>query len=229
MDSKDTNGGGNPVPALARETSDEELARRVLEGDVELYELLVRRHNGRVYRAVRSILRDEDEAEGAMQEAYVRAYLHLGELRAGERFAPWLTRIAVREALARRRQGLRLVPLEENEERPTLAPGPEAEVGRREIGRILERAIDGLPDLYRPVLVLREMEGLDTAETARVLGITEDAVKQRLHRARARLRRTLEALAAEGLAGAFPFEAPRCNPFTRAVMDRVRGIAAGRG
>jgi RNA polymerase sigma-70 factor (ECF subfamily) len=225
----DANHRGNARPAIAGETDDEVLARRVLGGELELYELLVRRHNGRVYRAVRSILRDEDEVEGAMQEAYVRAYLHLGELRAGERFAPWLTRIAVHEALARKRQGLRLVPFDGDEDRPAPEPGPEADVGRREIGRILERAIDGLPDLYRPVLVLRELEGLDTAETARALGITEDAVRQRLHRARALLRRSLEALATEALSGAFPFEAPRCRPFTREVMERVRGIAAGRG
>lgn len=221
--------GGNTSPAAAGEAADETLARRVLGGEVELYELLVRRHNGRMYRAVRSILRDEDEVEGAMQEAYVRAYLHLGDLREGERFAPWLTRIAVHEALARKRQGLRLVPLDGDEDRPAPEPGPEADVGRREIGRILERAIDGLPDLYRPVLVLRELEGLDTAETAGTLGITEDAVKQRLHRARGMLRRSLEALASEALAGAFPFEAPRCNPFTRAVMERVRAAASRRG
>jgi RNA polymerase sigma-70 factor (ECF subfamily) len=215
---------GNPVRATALETSDEELARRVLAGEVELYELLVRRHNGRVYRAIRAVLRDEDEVEGAMQEAYVRAYVHLGDLRAGERFAPWLTRIAVHEALARKRKEVRLVPIDGEEERPAPGPGPEAEAGRRELGRLLERAIDELPALYRPVLVLRDVEGLDTAEAARALGLTEDAVKQRLHRARAALRLSLEASAADALSSAFPFEAPRCNRLTRAVMDRILAL-----
>lgn len=204
---------------------DEAIVQRVLAGEVALFELLMRRHNQRIYRTIRSILRDEDgEVEEAMQQAYVSAWLHLGQFTGGARFSTWLTRIAINEALARRRKERRFVALDGGsiaEEAPSGAPGPEEQVARRELVALVERAIDSLPEAGRSVLVLREVEGLSTAETAEILGVSEDAVKQRLHRARELLRARLDEEAEGALAAAWSFEAPRCDRVVRAVMERI--------
>ncbi len=205
---------------------DEEVVRRVVAGETELFELLMRRNNQRVYRAVRSILRDEDEAEDAMQQAYVSAFLHLREFSGGSRFSTWLTRIALNEALGRVRRRRPLVALDARtaeEPSPMTDPPstPERDAARRELGTLIERAIDGLPAIYRTVVLLRDVEGLSTSEAAEALGIAEEAVKTRLHRARAMLQERVASFVGEGLATAFPFYAPRCDRVVRAVMARV--------
>jgi RNA polymerase sigma-70 factor, ECF subfamily len=211
--------------------SDEAIARRVAAGETDLFELLMRRNNTRVYRAVRSILRDEDEVEDAMQDAYVSAFRHLGEFAFGARFSTWLVRIALNEALGRLRRRRRLVPLDaataEDPPMPPLPPpNPEEASARRELAVLLEREIDALPELYRTVVVLRDVEGMSTAEAAEALGANEDAVKTRLHRGRALLQERLTTRAGEGIATAFPFHAPRCDRVVAGVMARIGGWRA---
>ncbi len=207
---------------------DEAIVRRVVAGETALFELLMRRNNPRVYRAIRSILRDEDEVEDAMQDAYVSAFRHLGSFEHGARFSTWLVRIALNEALGHLRRRRRLVPLdaataEEPPMPPPPEPTPEDEGARHELARLLEREIDALPELYRTAVVLRDVQGMSTAEAAEALGADEDAVKTRLHRARVMLRERLAARAVEGLSAAFPFHAPRCDRVVAGVMARIGG------
>jgi RNA polymerase sigma-70 factor (ECF subfamily) len=210
--------------------TDEEIVERVLGGDIALFEILMRRNNTRVYRAVRSFLQDEAEAEDAMQATYVLAYAGLRSFRGGSRFATWLTRIAVNEALGRLRRD-RLRPAADIavlEERTMVfgteaAQTPEAQASRREIAGILERAVDSLPEIYRVVFMLSEVEGMDTAEAASALDVSEEVVKTRLHRARAALRDSLEQLVGTAATDAFGFPAPRCD---RVVANVMRQIAA---
>jgi RNA polymerase sigma-70 factor, ECF subfamily len=206
---------------------DEEVVRRVRGGAPDLYELLMRRHNRRVYRAVRAILKDEAEVEDVMQEAYVLAYLHLDQFAGMARFSTWLVRIAINEALRRRRPS-RLVLVADQDDLDGDGSAREAAGGRtpeeeaegREIVSLVERALDGLPEMYRSVLVLRELEELTTSEVAGILGISEDAVKTRVHRARALLHDGVQARA-EDLAGVFPFGGRRCDRVVAAVLDAL--------
>src|SRR6188474_1890057 len=153
--------------------SDEEIVSRILEGDSALFEVLMRRHNQRVFRAARAILRDEREAEDVMQEAYVNAYTHLAQFDGRAQFATWLTRIAVHEALARARRRGRYDSLEDPHVETFMpiqsGPDPERQAFAREVGALLESAIDRLGDGYREVFMLRQVEGLSTSETAQVL------------------------------------------------------------
>lgn len=175
--------------------TDEAIVARILAGEVELFELLMRRNDARLYRAMRAILHDESEAEDAMQEAYVRAFEHLHEFEGRARFSTWLTRIAVHEAIARARFRGRFEPLEQLSDEPTFAThpasSPEQQASNGETGSLLRSAVDKLPDEFRSVFVLRVVQGMSGAETAQSLGISEDTVKTRLHRARLRLQEML--------------------------------------
>jgi RNA polymerase sigma-70 factor (ECF subfamily) len=202
---------------------DREVVRRVLAGETALFEVLMRRHDQRVYRTVRSILRDEDEAEDAMQQAWIQAYLHLGEFKGSAALSTWLVRIAANEGLAHLRRRSRLVRVPESVQEETMDPtrDPEDRAAAREAIHIVERAVDRLPVPYRAVFVLREVEGLSTADTATALGIGEEATKVRLHRARAMLRRALTELADHAVLEAFPFLAPRCDRIVASVMAAI--------
>jgi RNA polymerase sigma-70 factor, ECF subfamily len=179
--------------------SDEEVVRRVRAGETALYEILMRRHNQRLYRAARAILGNDGEAEEVMQEAYVRAYIHLEQFDGRAKFSTWLTKIAVHEALARCRQQCRMIELDRGRggtmERPmklaSKNPSPEQEVLTQRLRKVLQGAIERLPENYRAVFVLREMEGLSTAETGECLSLSEASVRVRLHRARAYLRKKI--------------------------------------
>ena len=183
--------------------SDEEVVARVLAGETEMFEIVMRRHNQRLYRVARAILRNDGEAEDVMQDAYVRAYEHLDQFARRAKFSTWLTRIAVHEALARQHRGNRyqeLKPMSEREGDPTdrftsLAPDPEQQASNSEIRRLLEEAVEKLPDAYRTIFMLRDVEDMSTTDAADVLEITEENVKVRLHRARALLRKSLYARA----------------------------------
>jgi RNA polymerase sigma-70 factor (ECF subfamily) len=210
--------------------SDEELARRVREGETALFEVLMRRHNPKVYRAVRALVSNEDEVEDVMQQAYVLAFTHLSQFEGHSRFSTWLIRIAVNEALMRLRKRNRLVTLDEgsNEEAEgdmklegRNTPDPERRAYDRELVRFLESAIEALPAPHKVVLMLREVEGLSTAETAEVLSVNEELVRKRLHRARAFLRDELDARMGGQLHEAFCFQAPRCDRVVAAVMTRL--------
>jgi len=197
--------------------ADEAIVQRVLVGERALYEVLVRRHNQRLYRAARAILRSENEVEDVMQEAYVQAFAHLSQFRAEARFSTWLTRIAVHEAFARRRRAQRTTEVEE----PVAVITPEHQAGSRELAKLLERAIDALPDDFREVLVLRTLEDMSVADTAAALDIPEDTVKTRLFRARNLLREAVADSAMGAAAEAFDFQAPRCNRIAAEVMARI--------
>ena len=202
--------------------TDEDIVARVLGGETALFELLMRRHNQRLYRVARGIVGDDAEAEDVTQEAYVRAFQHLGQFAGRARFSTWLTRIAVHEASARRRRRGRHIDLEES--MPALAStaaGPEQRAADQEIGRAIEAAMDTLPAVYGAVFMLREVEGLSTAETAACLEINEETVKTRLHRARALLRNHITARVGAAARESFQFAGARCDRTVAAVMARI--------
>jgi RNA polymerase sigma-70 factor (ECF subfamily) len=207
--------------------SDEEIVTRVLQGQTALFEILMRRHNERIYRAARAIVRNEGEAEDIMQQAYVNAYAHLRQFDRRASFATWLTRIAVNEAIGRARKQGRYEPLDD-ETAPVeglmttgAAPNPEHEAFARELGALVEAAVDTLPDGCREVFVLRQVEGMSTAETAEVLGVSEDVVKTRFSRARSALRRDLFDRAGLAAPSTFTFQRTRCDRVVAAVMERL--------
>ena len=209
--------------------SDDEVVARVLAGETALFEVLMRRYNQRVYRAARAVLGNDLEAEDVMQDAYVRAFAHLAQFESRASFATWLTRIAVHEALARARRAGRQESLDADPEPPALSAvvpivahrDPERRMFDSEMKDFLEAAIGGLPSAYRTVFVLRDVEGMSTADTAEALGVSEDVVKTRLHRARGLLRDALYERAGASTPAAFQFEAPRCDRVVAAVMRRI--------
>ena len=213
------------VVAPSSTLSDEEIVLRVVDGETPLFEILMRRHNQRVYRAARAILRDDREAEDVMQEAYVNAYAHLAQFDGRARFSTWLTKIAVYEALARvRRQG-RYESLDQDPLETFMpsspSPDPERQAFGHELGKLIEAAVDSLGDAYREVFMLRQVEGLNTAETAEVLGVSEEVVKTRFSRARHSIRRDLLERTSAASATAFTFGQARCDRIVAAVMNRV--------
>lgn len=224
----------NRVAARAEEGndfSDDDVIARVRAGETELFELLMRRYNQRVYRLVRAVLRADGEAEDVVQDAWVRAFTHLDQFAGRAAFSTWLSRIALHEAWARARRGRRFQAIEPDAAGETFEmkqvsrdPDPEGLAASGEVRSILEAVIENLPDTYRTVFVLREVEELSTTETAEALELSEEAVKTRLHRARAVLRRELLLKAGTGIRQAFPFMGPRCDRMVETVMARVHAI-----
>jgi RNA polymerase sigma-70 factor (ECF subfamily) len=210
--------------------SDEEVVARVLAGETAMFEIVMRRHNQRLYRVARAILRNDAEAEDVMQDAYVRAYEHLDQFAGRAKFSTWLARIAVHEALGRQHRANRyqeLTPISEPEGDPmdrfaSLAPDPEQQAASSEIRRLLEEAVEKLPDTYRVIFMLRDVEELSTTDAAEILEITEENVKVRLHRARALLRKSLYARAGMEKNEAFTFHAVRCDRVVKNVFERLR-------
>ena len=216
-------------PVLDRWTglTDEDIVAQVLRGQTALFEVLMRRHNQRLYRAARAIVKDDREAEDVMQQAYVNAYAHLRQFDGRAKFSTWLTKIAVHEALARARYQGRYEAFDGDagDTLETLMtssrPDPEREAFARELGALLETAVDELPDGCREAFVLRQIEGLNTSETAEVLGVSEDVVKTRLSRAKAALRRDLFDRAGLAAENAFTFHQSRCDRIVAAVFARI--------
>jgi len=205
--------------------SDDEVVRRVLAGETALYEIIMRRYNQRLYRAARAILRDDAEAEDVLQETYVRAYQHLDQFAGRAQFSTWLTRIAVHEALARAGKRRRIQDVDADDQNgigmdglESKMPDPESQAARSEVSHLLEDAILSLPDGYRAVLMLRDVEEMSTTEAAEALDMTEDNVKVRLHRARAMLRKELYARAGATSSAAFQFMGTRCDRVVREVF-----------
>ena len=215
--------------ARREEWSDEQIVSRVLSGETALYELLMRRYNRLLYRVARSILRDDAEAEDVMQDAYVRAYQHLGSFEGRAKFATWLTRIAVHEALARARKRSRFLAHDFSEEPigdamksfASTDRTPEQQVYDREVGNVLEKAILALSEEHRLVFMLRDVEGMSTEETAESLNLTQENVKVRLHRARAALRKQLYAAVGGNTPRCFEFHAVRCDRVVKQVFEAL--------
>lgn len=213
--------------------TDEEVVRRVLTGETALYEVVMRRYNQRLYRVARAILHNDGEAEDVMQDAYVRAYEHLDQFAARAPFSTWLTRIAVHESLARLRRRNRNQSLDETEydgdpsmDLTAQSPDPEQNASGAQLRELLEEAVLGLPENYRTVIMLRDIEELSTSETADALDITEHNVKIRLHRGHGMMRAWLVERIGARAKEAFPFMGVRCDRVVAAVFARLTQPAA---
>jgi RNA polymerase sigma-70 factor (ECF subfamily) len=223
-----------PLPS-SPPTPDEDVVARVVAGDVDLFEVIMRRYNRRLYRVARSIVRDDGEAEDVLQHAYVEAFAHLAQFEGRARFSTWLTRIVIHEALARTRRRGRFVAMDDegdDVDRASVtlrgAPAsPEEQAFAGELRSLIESSIEALPASYRSIFVLREVEGMSTAETASCMEVSEDVVKTRLLRARGRLRDELQARAGPAIASAFPFGAARCDRVVETVLRRIKGESSG--
>ena len=212
---------------------DAALVERIRDHDTAAFAVLMRRYNRRMYRTARAILRDDAAAEDAVQEAYVAAYRHIGGFRGDSGIATWLTRVVANQALqalrkARREQVVVLfgdVPEESSEQRPraeSLSPAsPENAALRAEIRRLIERRIDDLPESYRTVFMLREVEDMTVDETGTALGIPAATVRSRLFRAKAMLRDSLAEEFDAATQDVFAFDGERCNRIIRAVLARI--------
>jgi RNA polymerase sigma-70 factor (ECF subfamily) len=216
------------VTALSADVTDDAIIARVIEGDAAAFELLMRRHNRRVFRATRAIVKNDDEAEDVMQEAYVSAFAHLGEFGGRASFSTWLVRIAVHEALSRLRKGKRLVSGDDvlaAHEPVARTRSPEGAVSDAEVRALLESAVDALPISYRSVFVMRAVEEMSVDETAEALDIPPETVRTRHHRARALLAKELGDKIDRATA-AYDFHLSRCDRIAARVRLRlVRGDA----
>ncbi len=218
----------------ADELTDETIVDRVRHGEVALYEILIRRHNQRLYRTIRAILRDDNDVEDVMQQAYVDAYRHLDQFRGAARFSTWLTRIAVNRAIRSgrgARRGLELVPAASDAEltiqqTPARTIDPEHAMYGHELRVVLESSIEQLPEPFRVVFVMREVEGLSTAETAACLEINDDTVKTRLHRAKRLLRERLDQQLGPAAGTVYQFHLSRCDRVVAGVMEEIRELSA---
>ncbi|MDB4934704.1 MAG: polymerase sigma-54 factor RpoN [Labilithrix sp.] len=220
-----------PMGHTASVESDEALVARVLGGETAVFELLMRRHNRRVFRAARAILRNDTEAEDAMQEAYVAAFTHLRDFAGRARFSTWLVRIAVHEALGRLRKSKRLTSLDDGESEGadydqessmSTARSPEDAASDVEVRALLETAVDALPIAFRTVFVMRAVEEMTVGEVAEALEIPEETVRTRLHRARGLLRDALAQRLDAAAPSAFDFHLSRCDRVVDAVLKRIR-------
>jgi RNA polymerase sigma-70 factor, ECF subfamily len=212
--------------------ADAELVQRAIGRDEAAIRSIMQANNRRLYRLARGILRNDSEAEDVVQETYVRALTHLADFRGDSSLATWLARIAMNEALGRLRRQRPGVDLD------SLPPGtleaqiiqfphsatsedPEKTMAQREIQRVVEHAIDELPDLFRIVFITRVIEGMNVEETAEILGLKPETVKTRLHRARTMLRENVEKKIGPVVMEAFPFAGKRCERLTTAVLKRL--------
>ncbi len=209
---------------------DAELVRRALERDADAFAAIMQRHNQRLYRIARSVLRNSTEAEDAVQEAYVAAFTHLATYRGESPLVGWLARIVMNEALGRLRRKpaasdfatLEAVPEAEIIQFPSAAnEDPERTMAQRQILQLVENATDALPEVYRVVFVTRVIEGMGVEETADLLRIKPETVKTRLHRARQLLRDQLNKQIGPVLMDAFPFAGLRCERLTAGVLSRL--------
>ena len=217
---------------------DRALVERARNRDGAAVRLIMQRHNRRLFRVARGVLHDDAEAEDVVQEAYVRAFTHLDGFRGEAQLSTWLTRIALNEALGRLRRRRITVSLkdidaisDQGEARVIYLPSarqdsdPEAAAAQAGVRRLLERAVDQLPEHFRMVFVLRDIEEMSVEETASHLGLRPETVKTRLHRARRLLRQSLDRTLSSAVTDVFPCADSRCAQMTEAVLTRL-GIAS---
>lgn len=226
-----------PVNKARTDLTDADLVRRIALGEQDAFVLLMRRYNQTLYRTARSILRDEAEAEDAVQEAYMLAYRALGSFRGEAKLSTWLIRIVVNEAVGRARKRNRRAEIIQ------IAGGPEADAEAAEVNmdaatpeqpdhaamraesrRLLEARIDALPEAFRTVFVLRAIEDLSVEETAATLGIPEATVRTRYFRAKGLLREALAREIDHAYGDAFAFAGERCDRIVAGVLARLEDL-----
>lgn len=219
--------------ALSYETlTDLELAGRIAQRDPLAVRLVLRRNNQRLYHTAWAVLRDRADAEDVVQESYLKAFASIGSFTGASSLATWLTRIVLNEALGKRRLSQRRARLLQQQSvalmedyRARLAgmsaePSPEQQAARGQVAKLLERAIADLPEAFRIVFILRDVDGLSIEEAADVLNIPPQTVKTRLLRARRRLQSMLAPALQDALRGAFPFAGKSCDALTERVLAR---------
>lgn len=227
-----TQATGQRPQERAAPSPDTDLVRRAIARDGEAFRTIIQRYNQRLYRMARSILKNDTEAEDAVQEAYIRAFTHLESFRGDSSLATWLSRIVINEALGRLRAQRPSVDIDAFEE-PRVAADiiqfplatklddPERTMAQRQLLQLVEQATDNLPDVYRIVFTARVIEGLSVEDTAEILGLKPETVKTRLHRARRLVREQLDKQIGPVLMDAFPFAGQRCERMTAGVMRRL--------
>lgn len=204
--------------------TDEDIVSRVLRGETHLYESLIRKYNQRLYRISRSIVMDEDDAEDIMQTAYLNAYLNLASFQNKSSFSTWLTRILINESLLhKKRKSKRDQIVIENQDRNSSNETPLTGLMNKELKTILEKSIAVLPEKYRTVFVMREIEEMSTNETMETLNLTESNVKVRLTRAKEMLR---VELSNHYKSGVYDFHLSRCDKVVSHVMTRINAHIA---
>ena len=223
-----------PMPSQKAEAAldERELARRSLARDDQAFRIIMSRYNRRLYRIARGIVRNDSDAEDVVQEAYVKAFMHLADFRGEASLATWLSRITINEALGRlRRKRTRkeVVQIEDQRTQAEIIPfpqmttqeDPEKTMAQRQILQLVEQATDNLPENFRLVFITRVIEGMNVEETAEILGIPPETVKTRLHRARKLVREQLDKQIGPVLMDAFPFAGKRCERVTEKVLRRL--------
>lgn len=210
------------------------LVRLARQRNGDAFRIIMQRNNQRLFRIARSVVKDDGEAEDVVQQAYVNAFDSLGRFRGDASLATWLTRITLNEALGRLRRQRPMVDLELLDAEPSGAStiiafpvmpavsDPERATAQRQIRHLIEQAIDDLPEIFRVVFVMRDIEDMSIEETAGFLGLPQATVKTRLHRARRQLRRALDEQLASTLSDAFPFDGRQCQRTTDKVLERLQ-------
>lgn len=210
------------------------LVRLARQRNGDAFRIIMQRNNQRLFRIARSVVKDDGEAEDVVQQAYVNAFDSLGRFRGDASLATWLTRITLNEALGRLRRQRPMVDLELLDAEPSGAStiiafpvmpavsDPERAAAQRQIRHLIEQAIDALPEIFRVVFVMRDIEDMSIEETAGFLGLPQATVKTRLHRARRQLRRALDEQLASTLSDAFPFDGRQCQRTTDKVLERLQ-------
>ncbi len=204
------------------------LAARAKSGDHEAFRTIMQRCNQRLFRVARAVVGNDDEAEDVLQESYLRAFAGIAAFRGEAGLLTWLTTITLNEARGRLRKRRPTVDLNEMDEMqariipfPGAAPNPEAEAARSEVRQLLEKAIDALPEDFRVVFMLREVEGCSVEETAAQLKLKPQTVKTRLFRARRLLREAMERKFLTSMGQVFPFMGARCTRIADRVLERL--------
>jgi len=206
--------------------SDYEIIAKVLGGEKDLYALLIRKYNQRLYRVGMSIINDDAEVEDVMQVAYIKAYENLRKFEFKSDFSTWITRILINESLLRLKKRKQLLNINDDmisnqiyQQHPVDVQTPLMNVVNSELKVILEKAIQQLPEKYRTVFIMRELESMNVAETSECLELSEVNVKVRLNRAKALLKNSLsEYYQKEDI---LQFHLSRCNRITENVMRQI--------
>jgi RNA polymerase sigma-70 factor (ECF subfamily) len=204
------------------ELEDTEVIANVVAGDHAAFQILVRRHNQRMFRAARAITHADVDAEDVLQQAWLCVYKNLSQFRGDASFATWATRIAVNEAIALTRKRPMVAEVVDS----ASSAAPDADLARAQVGALLEACLANIPQGHREVMVLRDVLELDTAETAECLGLSEEAVRVRLHRARAAVAAAITEQLADHAREIYKFDGARCDRITAHVMRNVlSGVA----